>query len=183
MSANEKMNEKRRRRWRYNAEKRGMAKEKCGRDGERRAECRLWQSASGPRLVVLCKRFKVGALLTSQRLRRMSWCKLWARLRKRHQKLTHKKRQLIFLALTLVTRMTRAWRETPHDCTCTCPGQHTRAGLAKHVALASQPTSWGSHVSKYIIGKWEKASCIFVYPDSGSEKNHWARARHATKTN
>lgn len=81
--------------------KRGMAKEKCGRDGERRAECRLWQSASGPRLVVLCKRFKVGALLTSLRLRRMSWCKLWARLRKRHQKLTHKKRQLIFLALTL----------------------------------------------------------------------------------
>lgn len=61
----------------------------------------------------------------------------------------------------MVTRMTRARRETPHDCTCTCPGQHTRAGLAKHVALASHPTSWGSHVSKYIIGKWEKASKLY----------------------
>lgn len=61
----------------------------------------------------------------------------------------------------MVTRMTRARRETPHDCTCTCPGQHTRAGLAKHVALASHSTSWGNHVSKYIIGKWEKASKLY----------------------
>lgn len=64
----------------------------------------------------------------------------------------------------MVTRMTRARRETPHDCTCTCPGQHTRAGLAKHVALASHSTSWGNHVSKYIIGKKQAVFSFIPIP-------------------
>lgn len=109
-------NNKRKNEWKAAAlavqrrKKRGMAKEKCGRDGERRAECRLWQSASGPRLVVLCKRFKVGALLTSQRLRRMSWCKLWARLRKRHQKIDPQKETIDFSSPHPLGRWSLAWR-------------------------------------------------------------------------